>query len=59
MNTKQIKTKQQLFTSKEVLQAPYLAMPASRTQTFKTNPRAYKVNPDGSISSAWELNYFN
>jgi len=59
MNTKQTKTKPQPFTSKEVLQASYLTKPASRTQTFKTNPRAYKVNTDGSISSAWELNYFN
>ncbi len=43
----------------EVMKAAYLVKPMSRVQAFKNSPRAYKVNPDGSVSSAWELNYFN
>ena len=47
------------FAADEVLKANYLWKAPSRTAQFKTNPKAYKVNPDGSISTAWELNYFN
>jgi len=52
-------TKQQKpFKAEEVLKAKNLIGKPSKVYEFKTSPTAYKVNPDGSISTAWDLNYF-
>lgn len=56
---KQNQTKQAPFTAQEVLAAKYLWKQPSATYQFKTNPRAYAVNKDGTVSSVRELDYFN
>ena len=52
-------TKQKPFTASEVIRAAYVVKPTSRVSQFRNAPGAYKVNPDGSISSRAELEYFN
>jgi hypothetical protein len=61
MQTKQTQTQTKTqFTAAEIIKAKYIKQNTnSRTHQFKTNPRAYKINPDGSISSAWELAFFS
>jgi len=46
------------LTAQEVAKAQYLHQPKSRVAQFKSAPRAYKVNPDGSISTRFDLEYF-
>lgn len=46
------------FTAKEVASSSYLIKAPTRVAQFKSAPRAYKVNPDGSISTRFDLEYF-
>jgi hypothetical protein len=50
---------QKPFTAAEVIKSAYVVKPTSRVYQFRNAPGAYKVNPDGSISSRAELDYFN
>jgi hypothetical protein len=47
------------FVARDVMAETYLIQPnQSRVSAFRTAPRAYYVNADGSISTRREMDYF-